>query len=257
MPIKLKNHFKKNNIKIYKYENWIDLFLERYPSSILNEKYFASNFKSSVLRNFENIIKRLGDISFSLILLFITFPLVILSCLFVFLDDGFPIFYKQVRVGYENEKFYIYKIRTMKVNAEDNGVQWAKREDTRLTRFGKFLRLSRIDELPQIFQVLTGKMRLIGPRPERPEIESLLIKEIDNYDLRKKIKPGLSGWAQVNFPYGSSVEDSKAKLSYDLYYLKNFFILLDFLIMMKTIRLVANFHGSRPTYNKEILNRIN
>ena len=122
----------------------------------------------------------------------------------------------------------------MKIDSEKNGPQWAKRNDNRITTIGKFLRILRIDELPQLISVIIGDMSLIGPRPERPEIDEILIKKIPHYNLRYKIKPGLSGWAQVNYPYGASFEDSKVKLSYDLYYIKNFSILLDVVIFFKS-----------------------
>ena len=132
----------------------------------------------------------------------------------------------------------------MRVNAEKDGIQWSKRNDHRITNIGRFLRASRIDELPQLFSVLIGEMSLIGPRPERPEIDSNLKRIIPYYDLRYLVKPGLSGWAQVNYPYGSSIEDSKMKLTYDFIYIKNFSFRLDLLIFFRTIRLVSRREGA-------------
>ena len=140
----------------------------------------------------------------------------------------------------------IFKFRTMVVNAEKNGPQWSIKNDPRITKIGKSLRRYRIDELPQLISVIKGDMSLIGPRPERPEFDNIMSKEINFYDYRYQVKPGISGWAQVNYPYGSSIEDSRQKLSYDLYYLKNFTIFIDFLILFKTIRLVLNAYGSSP-----------
>ncbi len=134
----------------------------------------------------------------------------------------------------------------MITNAEKYGEQWADKSDNRITKIGKYLRKLRIDELPQLLLVLSGDMSLIGPRPERPKIDKLLRKHIQNYDLRYSIKPGISGWAQVNYPYGASIEDSKLKLSYDIYYIKNFSILLDFMILFKTIKIIMNGKGSIP-----------
>ena len=134
----------------------------------------------------------------------------------------------------------------MKIDAEKNGPVWSKRGDKRITNIGKLLRISRIDELPQLFCVLKGEMSLIGPRPERPEIEKTLEKEIPYYSYRRALKPGLSGWAQVNYPYGASIEDTKMKFSYDIYYIKNFSTLFDWLIFLETIRLVFNLRGSLP-----------
>ena len=134
----------------------------------------------------------------------------------------------------------------MNVSAEKDGAKWYVLGDTRVTKVGKILRLFRIDELPQLLQVITGDMSLIGPRPERPEFDDKLSEKIPFYDYRYTIKPGLSGWAQVNYPYGSSKKDSIEKLNYDIYYIKNFSIFLDFIILFKTIKLVLNAKGSKP-----------
>ena len=138
----------------------------------------------------------------------------------------------------------------MIINAEQDGEQWADKSDKRITKVGNYLRKFRIDELPQLILVLSGEMSLIGPRPERPKIDFLLRKYIPYYDLRYSIKPGISGWAQVNYPYGASIEDSKFKLSYDIYYIKNFSILLDFMIFFKTLKLIINGKGSIPNKKK-------
>ena len=128
----------------------------------------------------------------------------------------------------------MYKLRSMKSNAEKDGVKWSTQDDNRITKVGFWLRKTRIDELPQLFSVLTGDMSLIGPRPERPEIDEMLVKEIPNYNLRYLVRPGLfSGWAQVNYPYGASVEDTKMKFSYDIYYIKNLSTFFDFLIFLR------------------------
>ena len=134
----------------------------------------------------------------------------------------------------------------MKIDAEKNGPEWAKNNDERITYIGNILRRSRIDELPQIISVIKGEMSLIGPRPERPEFNKKLNKSIPNYYLRNYIKPGLSGWAQVNYPYGASLEDAKKKLSYDIYYIRNFSFWIDLIILFKTARIVFNGIGSRP-----------
>ncbi len=134
----------------------------------------------------------------------------------------------------------------MKIDAEKNGPEWAKNNDKRITLVGKILRRSRIDELPQIISVIKGEMSLIGPRPERPEFNEKLNKLIPNYYLRNYIKPGLSGWAQVNYPYGASLEDAKKKLSYDIFYIRNFSFWIDLLILFKTARIVFNGIGSKP-----------
>ena len=132
----------------------------------------------------------------------------------------------------------IFKIRSMKKDSELNGPQWSTFNDSRITFIGKFMRKTRIDELPQLWSVILGKLSLIGPRPERPEIDEILKKEIDFYDFRYLVKPGITGWAQVNYPYGASIGDSKIKQSYDLYYVKNVKIMLDLIIVLKTISLI-------------------
>ena len=133
----------------------------------------------------------------------------------------------------------------MKNNSEKEGPQWSSRNDIRITKFGKILRLTRVDEIPQLLCVIKGQMSLIGPRPERPELEKDLIKKIPYYECRNSVRPGISGWAQVNYPYGASIEDSKVKQSYDLYYLKNVSFILDFMIFIKTIKLVLNGKGAK------------
>ena len=134
----------------------------------------------------------------------------------------------------------------MRTDAENQGAEWSSRSDSRITKVGHMLRMTRLDELPQLWCVLNGSMSLIGPRPERPEFDRQLSQKIPYYELRHLIRPGLSGWAQVNYPYGASVEDAANKLSYDLFYLKNFSLLLDLLILFKTMRLVFNAQGALP-----------
>ena len=134
----------------------------------------------------------------------------------------------------------------MKINAEQDGIQWSSKNDNRITKVGKLIRATRLDELPQLFCVIKGDMSLIGPRPERPEIEKKLLNDIPYYNYRNVIKPGLSGWAQVNYPYGASVFDSTKKLSYDIYYITNFSFFLDLLILFQTIKIIFNLKGYKP-----------
>lgn len=154
-----------------------------------------------------------------------------------------PLFYTQIRVGRHGKEFKILKLRTMVTNAESKGAQWAQANDTRITKFGKFLRKTRLDEVPQFYNVLRGEMSLIGPRPERPVFVKELAKEIPFYEIRHVIKPGLTGWAQVSISYGSSVEDSLHKLQYDLYYIKQRGLFLDLRIILKTLSTVIFFRG--------------
>ena len=162
------------------------------------------------------------------------------------MEDKGPVFYSQKRTGYKGKEFYIWKIRSMKINSEPNGPVWTSRNDSRTLKFGQFLRNTRIDELPQLISVISGDMSLIGPRPERPELEVNLIEKLPNYMYRYQVKPGLSGWAQINYPYGASIEDSKNKLSYDFFYILEYSLFLDIMIFIKTIRVILRGSGSKP-----------
>ena len=247
--------FNLNNqgIKFMKMSNWCERYLNRYPSDlikasdIINGEFLYNEF------NLRARIKRIGESILSLIILVLSSPILLISALMIKIEDNGPIFYSQIRNGFQGKRFRIIKLRTMIINAEKDGVQWAKFSDQRITKIGKILRKLRIDELPQLLLVISGEMSLIGPRPERPKIDNFLREQLPNYDLRYSIKPGISGWAQVNYPYGSSLNDSQYKLSYDLYYIKNFSILLDFIIFLKTIRLVLNAKGSTPKNKRKAI----
>jgi lipopolysaccharide/colanic/teichoic acid biosynthesis glycosyltransferase len=173
----------------------------------------------------------------------LVFPVVFLAMLAIKISDRGPIFYKQVRLGLYGKPFNIIKLRTMVLDSELSGPQWAKVGDTRVTLVGKWLRKTRIDELPQLLNILRGEMSLIGPRPERPEFYEMIEQTVPKFRLRLGCKPGLTGWAQVNYPYGSSVSDSKNKLLYDMYYIKNADWILDFRIIMRTF--IATIKGAR------------
>ena len=211
-----------------------------------NEFFFIKAIKQFEYQKFELLIKRIADIIFSGILIFLTLPIVTLAIVFIKLEDKGPIFYSQIRTGLKNKKIRIWKLRTMYANSEDGEAKWAIKDDKRITRIGKILRKTRIDELPQLFSIIIGEMSLIGPRPERPELDDKLSTKIMYYNYRYLVKPGLSGWAQVNYPYGASVEDSEKKFSYDLFYMKNFSIWLDILIFFKTMKLIFNAKGATP-----------
>ena len=188
-------------------------------------------------------LKRYADVVLSMLLLLICSPILLLSALLVKLQDGGPILYRQQRSGLLGQPFEVLKIRTMTTCAESAGAQWAQENDRRITAVGQWLRRTRLDELPQLINVLRGEMSLIGPRPERPELERNLEQEIPNYRLRHWVRPGLSGWAQVNMPYASSFQDAELKLSYDLFYLRNASLWLDLLILFKTIKVVLKAAG--------------
>jgi exopolysaccharide biosynthesis polyprenyl glycosylphosphotransferase len=188
---------------------------------------------------------RLFDIVLSLAMLVATLPLMLLTALAVRLDSPGPVLYRQERVGLHGRRFTLLKFRSMRTDAEALGPVWAAQRDPRTTRVGSFIRLVRIDELPQLFNVLRGEMSFIGPRPERPHFVAQLEALLPGYAERAQVKPGLTGWAQVNYPYGASVEDARAKLSYDLYYVRHRSLLLDLLILLATVRVVLFRHGAR------------
>ena len=193
----------------------------------------------------DRALKRLLDIGVSASLLLLTLPACLLVAVAIVLDDFGPIFYRQERVSYAGRRFWIIKFRTMRVDAEANGAMWASDKDPRTTRVGRLLRRTRIDEIPQLINVLRGDMSLVGPRPERPVFVDDLSREIGMYHLRHSVKAGLTGWAQINYPYGASVEDAARKLEYDLYYLKHFSLARDIAIMLQTLRILLFAKGGR------------
>jgi len=186
----------------------------------------------------DRALKRVMDVVVSVLVLSVGAFLLLPAAIAVKLQDGGPVIYAQTRVTRGGRHFRILKLRTMLVDAERGGAVWASAGDSRITRVGRFLRHTRIDELPQLFNVLRGEMSLVGPRPERPEFIVELAEKIPLYDERHTVKAGLTGWAQINYPYGASIEDSRAKLGYDLYYVKNFSVLFDLLIILQTLRVV-------------------
>jgi lipopolysaccharide/colanic/teichoic acid biosynthesis glycosyltransferase len=174
----------------------------------------------------------------SLLGLFLTLPVLCIAIFCIRVESPGPVFFRQERVTRDNKVFWLIKLRSMRQDAERHGPQWAAERDNRITKVGSFLRRTRIDEIPQLINILAGDMSLVGPRPERPVFIERLASSIDLYLERHVVKAGLTGWAQVNYPYGASVEDAKAKLEYDLYYIKNFTVLLDARILLQTIRII-------------------
>ena len=198
---------------------------------------FSDGFKGG--NYFERALKRILDIAVSSLVLILTIPLMIFAAIGVALTSKGPIFYRQERVGLDGETFNLLKFRSMTVDAEKEGrPEWAKEADPRVTKIGGFLRRTRIDELPQLINVFRGDMSFVGPRPERPFFVEQLEQQIPFYKERHCLKPGITGWAQIQYPYGASFEDSKRKLEYDLYYIKNYSIFLDLLIILQTVRVV-------------------
>jgi sugar transferase (PEP-CTERM system associated) len=204
---------------------------------------FCDGFRMSRLLSF---IKRSFDIVIALAVLLFTLPITVAAAIAIKLDSAGPLFYRQERVGLNGRVFTIYKFRSMRVDAEKDGVaRWAQRNDDRVTRVGRFIRRTRIDEIPQVLNVLLGDMSCVGPRPERPAFVQDLARKIPHYDVRHRIKPGITGWAQINYPYGASDEDARAKLAYDLYYAKNWSLFLDIVILVQTARVVFWPEGVR------------
>jgi sugar transferase (PEP-CTERM system associated) len=203
---------------------------------------FGGGFDQSFVRAF---MKRSFDVVASLALLGVSLPVMLLTAIAIWVEDGAPLFYQQERVGKDGHVFKVLKFRSMFKNAEKNGTpQWASKNDPRITRVGNIIRKLRIDELPQILNVLKGEMSFVGPRPERPYFVAQLGERVPFYNVRHSIKPGITGWAQVRYGYGDSVEDALQKLQYDLYYVKNNSLLLDVLVLIDTFKVVM-FRGGR------------
>ena len=190
-------------------------------------------------------VRRLRDITGSLLLLFLTLPLCLLVACLIKLESRGPVMYRQERVGLHGKVFTLLKFRSMRQDAEARGPAWAQQQDPRVTRVGAFIRRTRIDELPQLINVLKGEMGFVGPRPERPHFVDQLAEVIPFYRDRACVKPGITGWAQVNYPYGASIEDARQKLSYDLYYVKHRNLFLDVLILFATVRVILFQEGAR------------
>ena len=219
-------------------------YQERLPPALIADIYLSyDDMPWAEPLSFQVQLKRIADLLLSAFLLFSALPFLILSALFIWLEDRGPVFYAQQRSGWMGRPFTVFKLRTMSVQPLDAPALWTHPGDQRITKIGSLLRRLRIDELPQLLNVLNGEMSLIGPRPERPELEHDLERHIPHYRKRHWMRPGLSGWAQVCAPYASSIEDSDLKLSYDLYYLRNFSTWLDFLILLRTIKTVLKAGG--------------
>jgi sugar transferase (PEP-CTERM system associated) len=204
---------------------------------------FGDGFEQGVWRS---AAKRACDLLVAAMLLVLTLPVMLLTALAIAVESRGPVLYRQERVGLKNKLFQVIKFRSMRLDAEHDGrPRWAGHSDDRITRVGRLIRRMRIDELPQLVNVLRGEMSLVGPRPERPFFVETLTKDIPYYAVRHSAKPGVTGWAQVRFTYGATVEDAKQKLQYDLYYVKNHSLLLDLLIMVETVHVVLTGKGAR------------
>ncbi|UZK65666.1 TIGR03013 family XrtA/PEP-CTERM system glycosyltransferase [Sphingomonas sp. M1-B02] len=230
--------------------NEISTFLERETGRVdldsVNPSWliFSDGFSSG--RMVSSAFKRLFDISASLLLLVLMLPVILVTAVLIRLESKGPAFYRQRRVGLFGQGFDVIKLRSMRQDAEIGGkAVWAEKDDPRITRVGRIIRKTRIDELPQCWSVLKGEMSFVGPRPERPQFVEDLEQKLPYYAERHMVKPGITGWAQINYPYGASIEDSRQKLEYDLFYAKNYSPFLDILILLQTIRVVLFPEGAR------------
>ena len=231
--------YKLEGLQYYNYLEFYETYENKLPISHLSPKWFLENTGFEIYHNNFNLkAKRLLDLFFAMLIGIFAAPVIILAAIIVKLESKGPIFFIQERIGEGNKKFNIVKFRSMTTDAEKDGPQWASKNDNRVTKFGKIMRATRIDELPQLWNFLRGEMSFVGPRPEREFFIQQLEKEIPYYNLRHTVKPGLTGWAQVMYPYGASVEDAYRKLQYDLYYIKHHSIPFDVKVLLKTVTIV-------------------
>lgn len=228
-----------SGVEVKNYSNYMEEIEGKIDVDSIDENWILNAYGFKLLYSqFEIQTKRAIDIILAIIITVITFPIMILAAIIVRIESPGPAIYSQARVGKNSVEFYIHKFRSMRNDAEKDGAKWASVNDPRVTKFGNFMRKTRIDELPQLWNVIKGEMSFIGPRPERMVFIKDLEKKIPYYNLRHLVKPGLTGWAQVMYPYGASVEDAKNKLEYDLYYVKNQNFHMDLVIMFRTLKTV-------------------
>lgn len=245
MPLRELLDCKLYGVRVLDLASHFEQFLGQIRLDSLKASYliFGSGFRQTFMRN---AIKRVFDIFCSLILLALAAPIMIVAALAIIIESGFPIFYRQERVGLDGKPFNVIKFRSMRTDAEKDGKpRWATAGDSRVTRVGRIIRKIRVDELPQVISVLKGDMSLVGPRPERQFFVDKLTQEIPFYAVRHSVKPGVTGWAQVRYPYGATVEDSAQKLQYDLYYVKNHTLFLDMVILFETVGVVLTGKGAQ------------
>ena len=245
LPLKDLLRMKTMGVHINDFSSFVERETGRVDLDSVNPSWliFSDGFSSG--RVVSSAAKRVFDIVASSLLLLLSFPIIMLFALLVKLDSKGPAFFRQSRVGLYGQNFDVIKLRSMRTDAEKDGVKWAEKDDPRITRLGRFIRKVRIDELPQTWSVLKGEMSFVGPRPEVPKFVSDLEEKLPYYAERHMVKPGITGWAQINYPYGASIEDARHKLEYDLYYAKNYTPFLDLLILLQTLRVVLWPEGAR------------
>lgn len=235
---------KLKGIQVFDYLSFIEKLEEKVPVDSISEEWILYGSGFTILYDgIQGRIKRIFDITCAIIIAIITSPIMLISILIIKLESKGNTLYIQKRVGLGNKEFNIYKFRSMGQDAEINGAQWAEKNDPRVTKFGNIMRKTRIDELPQLWNVIKGDMTFVGPRPERMIFIKELEKGIPFYNIRHCVKPGLTGWAQVKYPYGASVEDAFQKLQYDLYYIKHQTVVFDIMVLFKTLKIVIFGRG--------------
>ncbi len=245
LPLKDLLRVKTMGVHVNEFSSFVERETGRVDLDSVNPSWliFSDGFSSG--RAFSSAAKRAFDVLASSLLLVLTLPVIALFALLVKLDSKGPAFFRQRRVGLYGQSFDLIKLRSMRTDAEKDGAKWAEKDDPRITRLGKFIRKVRIDELPQAWSVLKGEMSFVGPRPEVPQFVADLEDKLPYYAERHMVKPGITGWAQINYPYGASIEDARHKLEYDLYYAKNYTPFLDLLILLQTLRVVLWPEGAR------------
>ena len=245
LPLKDLLRIKTRGVPVVDFSSFIERETGRVDLDTLNPSWliFSDGFSSS--RLLSSVAKRSFDILVSAALLLAAAPMILLFALLIRLESPGPAFFRQTRIGLYGQPFVLAKLRSMRRDAEAGGAQWAQKNDPRVTRIGRLIRTIRVDELPQCWNVLKGEMSFVGPRPERPPFVVALEEQLPYYAERHMVKPGITGWAQINYPYGASIEDAREKLEYDLYYAKNYTPFLDILILLQTLRVILWSEGAR------------
>lgn len=245
LPLKDLLRMKTKGVHVNDFSSFLERETGRVDLDTVNPSWliFSDGFSSG--RMLSSAFKRIFDICASLVLLILTLPIIAIFAVLVKLDSKGPAFFRQKRVGLYGQPFTLLKLRSMRTDAEKDGAKWAEENDPRVTRIGRFIRKVRIDELPQTWSVLKGQMSFVGPRPEVPHFVESLEEDIPFYGERHMVKPGITGWAQINYPYGASNEDSRKKLEFDLYYAKNYTPFLDLVILLQTVRVILWPEGAR------------
>lgn len=244
LPLAALLRLRTTGVRILELSTFIERETGRIDLAITNPSWLILSTGFTAARRASAMIKRMYDIASALLLLCLLWPVLIIAALAVWIDSPGGVIFRQIRVGRYGQNFELLKLRSMVMTASSEA-SWTELNDPRVTRVGKWIRLFRIDELPQLWNVLRGEMSLVGPRPEQPEFVATLETQLPFYAERHMVKPGITGWAQVNYPYGASLQDAQAKLEYDLYYAKNYSLFLDVEIVLKTIRVILSPAGAR------------